>query len=126
MGGNGFFGLRLGDEWLVIAIWDSSSWIHLDGKLLEDHETHEQVLPDLHVTHEGEALNAKTIGAKITDFVITRTSLCITLDNGTCLSIEADPNSRPVYPGTGAPRCFLEDDDLRKAVFLSPTGEIWA
>lgn len=36
MGGPGFFGLRLGTEWLVVAIWGAASWILVDGRIVED------------------------------------------------------------------------------------------
>ena len=39
--------------------------------------------------------------------------------------IDADPATRPVFAGNKHPRAFAPDDDLRRAVFLSPTTELW-
>jgi hypothetical protein len=36
MGGPGFLGLRLGDEWLIIAIWGAASWVQVDGRIVYD------------------------------------------------------------------------------------------
>lgn len=45
MGGPGFFGLRLGDEWLVVAIWGADSWIEADGRIVADSHWDNQGTP---------------------------------------------------------------------------------
>jgi hypothetical protein len=40
-------------------------------------------------------------------------------------SITESPESRPILEGNKKPRSFERSDDLRRAVFLSPTAEIW-
>lgn len=37
MGGPGFVGFDLKDEWLIFAIWGAADWMRLDGRLLADH-----------------------------------------------------------------------------------------
>jgi len=36
MGGPGFFGLCLGDEWLVVAIWGAAEWMLFADRLVAD------------------------------------------------------------------------------------------
>lgn len=124
-GGPGFFGLRLGEEWLVISIWGASEWITVDGRLVEDFfgEKYDRPLP--WIGDHGDELTEKLVGQEITSFKVEKQSLSIGLANGMTLEIAADPASRPVFEGSKEARAFADTDDLRKAVFFSPTAEIW-
>jgi hypothetical protein len=129
MGGAGFFGLQLGNEWLVVAVWGAACWIVANGRLVADgrHDEHGRPKP-----WEDDIDEFKTliVGQTITSFHTDRISMTIQLSNGLKLEITESANTRPVYDGLfkiGAPaaRVFSDDDDLKSAVFLSPKSEIW-
>ena len=65
------------------------------------------------------------IGKPITKVDIRKHSLTLIFENGFDLSIDEDPANRPVRGGDQTPRAFENKDDLREAVFLSPTTELW-
>jgi len=127
MGGPGFFGLRLGPEWLVIAIWGAGEWIEARGRYLEDLDYREYGRSSPWLPGHGEPANGELekhiVGQKVRSIEVRRVSLRIVLDNEFDLTIEESPDRRPL--SGGAKMKFTEDDDLRKAVFLAPTDEIW-
>ena len=124
MGGPGFFGLRLGDEWLVIAIWGAESWIEINGRIVQDGfwDTNERPRP--WITDEEDELTEVLIGQPITAFEVAKYSLMFCIGELT-LSIAESPEGRPILQGNKQRRSFEPADDLRKAVFLSPTIELW-
>lgn len=124
MGGPGFFGLRLGSEWLVIAVWGAAEWMAARERCLGDifHRDYRRQTPWL--PSDGE-LEKHVIGQRVKSIEVRRDSLSIVLYNGFDLTIEESPDSRPILEGAKQPRKFTADDDLRKAVFLAPTAEIW-
>ena len=65
------------------------------------------------------------IGRTLKSIHVDKTTMSIIFDNDITVSIEEDPKSRPIYEGSKEPRVFQPEDDLRSAVFLSPTKEIW-
>lgn len=128
MGGYGFFGLCLGEEWLVVPIFGAAEWLHLDGRIVED------TLGDLAAvgaawinaqTGDDRALLARLTGARIKLVRLGAHELEIRFHNGARLEILADPRYRPRLGGTGDRRAFLPTDDLRQALFLSSSPEIW-
>lgn len=125
MGGAGFFGLRLGDEWLVVAIWGAGAWMKAEGRLIEDifFDTRGRQRPWM--DEGGDELLLRVAGRTITSVDVDRDAMRITLDDGFSLYIESDARSRPIFEGNKTPRAFGVDDDLRRAVFLSPTNELW-
>lgn len=125
MGGPGYFGLRLRDEWMVIAVWGASEWIIADGILIKDQFFDNYGRPRPWVTEETDDLSPKLVGAKITAIELEKHSMRISFSNGMSMAIDQSAEDRPIFEGTRRPREFLADDDLRKAVFLSPTAEIW-
>ncbi|WP_282048412.1 hypothetical protein [Sulfitobacter mediterraneus] len=125
MGGPGFFGLRLGDEWLVFAIWSASEWITVDGLLIQDHFFEDYERPRPWITGEADNLSPLLLGSVVTSLELNQRSMRMSFSNGMSLTIDEAPENRPVFQGNKRPREFLEDDDLRKAVFLAPTAEIW-
>jgi len=124
MGGPGFFGLRLDSEWLVIAIWGAAEWMTAQGRCLGDtfHQKYGRTSPWL--AGDGE-LDKHVAGQRIRSIEVQRHSLCIVLDNAFDLTIEESSSHRPLLEGVKKPRTFAEHDDLRRAVFLAPTAEIW-
>ena len=125
MGGPGFFGLKLGKEWLVFAIWGAGDWIRVNDIFVEDpyFEKYERPEPWL---HDGtDTLSSKLVGTEISSIEIHRHSMAMSFSNGMSLTIDEAPESRPIFEGNKRYREFLEDDDLRKAVFLAPTTELW-
>jgi hypothetical protein len=124
MGGPGFFGLRLGSEWLVIAIWGAASWVHVDGRIVQDVFWDRNEWPLPWITREGNELSKELVGQPITSFKVAKHSLIIEI-SGRTLSISESPEGRPIFEGSKQPRSFEQDDELTRAVFLSPTIEIW-
>jgi hypothetical protein len=125
MGGPGFVALRLASEWLVIAIWGAAEWITCRGRLMEDDFWEEERRPRPWITDDADELSPMIEGGVIETTKIARHHLRITFDRGCDITIDESPDSRPEHPGPGGPRAFGESDDLRKAVFLAPTTEIW-
>ncbi len=125
MGGPGYFGLRFGEEWLVIAIWGASEWIVADGILIQDHFFENYGRPRPWITEDADNLSPKLVGSKVTSLELMQKNMRISFSNGLSLVIDGAAEDRPILEGTKRPREFMADDDLRKAVFLSPTAEIW-
>lgn len=125
MGGPGFVGLRLGNEWLVISIWGAAEWMMSQGRCIEDtfHEAHARPTPWL--PNDKDDFERQVVGRCIRSIDVQQHSLCIVLENGFDLTIEESSERRPQLEGAKKPREFALDDDLRKAVFLAPTNEIW-
>lgn len=124
MGGPGFFGLRLGDEWLVVAIWGADSWIEADGRIVANSHWDIQGTPRPWITRQGDELTGRLVGQSVTSLHLAKRSLAIGVGEVT-LTVGESPAGRPIFPGNKQPRAFEDDDDLRRAVFLSPTAEIW-
>lgn len=114
--GPGFFGMKLGGEWLVVAIWSADRWIELDGCALASFE----IDRDSH-----QKLSDSFLGQTIVSAEITRRSLKLECSNSSSFVISESEKNRLAYPGTGDPMVFSEEDDLREVVFMSPTDEIW-
>jgi hypothetical protein len=110
MGGPGFVALDLDGRWLAVTVWGAASWIRVDDRLLDDVPRDEVGV---------------LVGWTITACVVERTWLTIDFAGGHALRLAADPADRPVFPGDGRPRALAPDDDLRTAVVLAPTTEIW-
>lgn len=125
MGGPGFFGIRLGEEWLIIALWGAGEWIRADGLLVVDHwyEEYGRAIP--WICNNSDRLSPKIIGRQIISSEIKPHSMEIVLSRGFSVSIDESHEYRPILEGPKEPRTFVDSDDLRKAVFLSPTNEIW-
>lgn len=125
MGGPGYFGLRLGEEWLVVAIWGASEWIVADGILIQDYHFDSYGRPRPWITEGCDNLSPKLVGSKVTALELNQHYMRISFTNDISLVINESAEDRPILEGTKQPREFFPDDDLRKAVFLSPTAEIW-
>ncbi len=124
MGGPGFFGLRLNQEWLVVAVWCADSWIEVNGRIIADTFWKDAGMPRPWITEERDELTERLVGQEITRFELNKHSLCIHAgDLDLIVAEEAD--RRPILAGSKEPRQFASEDDLRQAVFLSPTAEIW-
>jgi hypothetical protein len=125
MGGPGFFGLRLGSDWLVIAVWGAGEWIVVQGRCVEDFFHHKYGRPRPWITAESDELSAQLIGQSVRSIDVRRHSLRIVFENEIDLAIEETSDHRPWHEGTKQPRRFSVDDDLRRAVFVAPTICIW-
>lgn len=111
MGGPGFVGLLLGNEWLVVALWGATEWLHFNGRSLQDQSNSE--------------LQLLMVGRTIARLRVDRAAMELTLSDGGQLRVEADPATRPIWQGTREPRAFAPDDDLRRVVFLAPDAPLW-
>jgi hypothetical protein len=125
MGGPGFLGFRIGDDWLIVAIWGAGNWFRLDGRLLTDMfwERHERSMPWQAVPNVD--FQNLFVGRRFTALEVTRDSVTARFDNGQVLTLSPDPGDRPPHEGNGEPRGVGPDDDLRQAIFLAPTPELW-
>lgn len=127
MGGPGFFGLNLGGEWVIIALWGAASWMTCQDRFIEDfhYDTASRPLPWIDPETGDNLLRERLIGHAIAGIDIARDALLITMSGGYDLTIAGDPATRPIFAGNKQPRVFTSEDDLRRAVFLSPTTELW-
>lgn len=126
MGGAGFFGLRLGHAWLVVAVHGAGAWMAAEGRMIEDMFWRERgrAKPWM-LEGEGDGLSPRIAGQAVAGVYIERDAMRLVLDDGFALSIDSAPSARPAFEGDGSPRAFGVDDDLRRAVFFSPTDELW-
>jgi hypothetical protein len=125
MGGPGFFGLRLDDSWLVIAIWGASNWMRAGGRAIEDELYEDYGRSKPWIPDDFDELADAIIGRTLSSVEVDKYYLRISLDGGRDLVIEESSDSRPVFEGTKKPRAFTADDDLRRAVFIAPTDELF-
>jgi len=127
MGGPGFFGLRLGEDWLIIALWGAASWMTCRGRLVEDWHFDSSGRPEpwVNATDGLDLLNRALAGQTVETIEIAPRAMHIVISGGFDLTIAEDPRERPAFAGNGQPRAFAPEDDLRRAVFLSPTTELW-
>jgi hypothetical protein len=124
MGGAGFFGLRLDREWLVVAIWGAGEWILANDRLITDTFASKYNRPRPWISGEEDDLTGALVGRTIDEIAVGPHSLSMRIAD-VQLTIDEIADRRPIQEGDKQPRCFLPDDDLRRAVFLSPTTEIW-
>lgn len=126
MSGCGFFGLRLETEWLVVPIHGAGAWIKVNDRIVEDYSPKGSNNQPPWITEQRDELSPKLVGAEISGYKVDQHSLCITFVGGMIMKIDENPETRPIFPGTGELRSFLNEDDLRKAICLSPSDEIWS
>lgn len=120
MGNLGFFGLDLGEEWLVLPLRDAGRWVFLDGRILLDPGGRGSPWIS---GGDDRAFLRRAVGARIVTAEIGAHALAITLDNGAQFVISPDPSTRPRIGATGQRRTFHPDDDLAAALFLTPTPD---
>jgi len=125
MGGPGFFGLRLGAEWLVISVWGAAEWMTIVGRNVQDTFYDDYGREPPLMTDTCDELSPLIVGQEITAISVEKQSFVMEFANETKLQITESSDNRPLLQGTKEPRKFADDDDLRKAVFLSPTIELW-
>lgn len=77
------------------------------------------------ISTKGDELSPLLVGRTVASLSITKTTMALGFGDDVFLRIEDESTSRPIYEGTKQARAFEETDDLRSAVFLSPTPEIW-
>ena len=71
-----------------------------------------------------DEFTSQGIGREITTFNISRFSFEIRIGQDDLFTLSESPDDSPVSNNTGRSPLFERSDDLRKSVFLSPTGEI--
>lgn len=122
MGGPGFFGLRFETEdWLILRIWGSMTWLHIGDRIIEGQASanNSAFKPMFSAgqqrwDHVTPALNLpQTI--KAFDFQGHSGYLAI---GDTLLEIKADPKSRPTWAGNRL-RQFTDQDDLREGWIIA-------
>ena len=126
MGGYGFFGLKLNDEWLVIAVGSAGNWMTVNRRRLQDYFCHENERETPWVYEGVDALSPYIIGSTVLEFEVLKHSMRIELSNGAVIELSQDPHTGAPFEETGKQRLLLDEDDLRRAVFLCPTSELWA
>lgn len=125
MGSPGFFGIRFGEQWLIISIWGAGEWLNVGGRRVMDSHHERNGTPVPWISTKGDDLSPLLVGRNVTSLALTKTTMALGFDDDVSLRIEDESSSRPVFGGTKQARAFEETDDLRSAVFLSPTPEIW-
>ncbi|MGC4046520.1 MAG: hypothetical protein QM758_22230 [Armatimonas sp.] len=125
MGGPGFFGLRFGEEWLVISIWGAASWILVDGRIVIDSYAEEYNRPTAWIREGVNELKPHLLGSTVLSIFVEKHRAEIRFSNGSVLEIDPGSERRPIFQGNGKSRRFLPKDDLRQAVFLAPTIWLW-
>ncbi|MBY6163950.1 hypothetical protein KUV73_23920 [Mameliella alba] len=120
-GGYGFFGLMLGDGWLILPIIGAAEWLMLDDRILESPVDRDAWIKE----GDDSALLRRLTGSRITEADFRRHGLTLKFDNGAVLRIDDAPSSRAPLPENGKPRAFPADDNLAEAIFLSPSGELY-
>lgn len=123
IGSYGFFGLFLGENWLIVPIFGAAEWISLDGCMLR--ETREGASCWIKGGNDQD-LERRLQGARVQTAVIGKHHMSVVFDNGAVLEIAQNPKERPKFEGSELPRVFLPGDELRRSVFLSPSGVITA
>lgn len=126
MGGVGILGLQLDDQWLIICLDGAGNWVEYENRMIEDYfyEDYDRGKP--WVTDDADEISGKLAGSTIVDFDVQKHSMAIQLDTGSSILIHPDASRRPLFEGTKRERVFLDTDDLRHAITLSPTGELYA
>lgn len=125
MGGPGFFGFRLDQQWLVVAIWGAGDWVFANNRLVTDLFHAERGRPKPWIGEHGDDLSPLVVGTTVESVHVERRSFELTTSGGVRFAITDSAEARPIFEGSKTPRTFAEDDDLRRAIFLSPTAEIW-
>lgn len=130
MGGYGFFGLRLAqslnDIWIVVPIMHSGGMIKIDGHHIGKLDLYEDGAEIDYEQWQNDIEEQRNLvkGSAIKMIKIEKSSFRTVLDNGSviCLPDLAESSGCDQDFGFG----FLPDDDLRKAITLSPTDQIFA
>lgn len=125
MGGPGFFGLRLGDRWLVVALWGAADWMLAQGRLVGDVFYDVEGGPQAWIGSDFDELSPRILGRLLSALEVQPHSLRIVFDDGFEIVIDPNPESRPILYGSKEPRAFAPEEDLRKSVFLAPTDVLW-
>ncbi|MCT4559513.1 MAG: hypothetical protein N4A61_15815 [Pelagimonas sp.] len=123
MGGYGFLGLQLENQWLIVPIFGAGSWVSLDGRMVEAHDSSVETWI---VDGDDRQFTKRLVGAQIETASLRKHGMKLTLSNGAVLEIADDPTTRPAFPGDSLLRAFLPEDDLAAALFFSPSGVIYA
>lgn len=127
MGGFGFVGLRIGEDWLIVPLFEAAQWMALDGRLLEDpaHAEDGRPAPWMAGDPEGRAVSDRLVGQRINAARLRRDAVRLEFDNGAVLEIDPDPARRPRMEHGGHRRAFLPQDDLSAALFFSPSPNLY-
>ncbi len=109
----------------MVGVWGASEWMNANGRNIQDtfFEKYGRAMPL--ISGEADNLSPIIVGQRLASIELKKHSFSVKFENGVCLSIDEDPSGRPLLEGTKKPRCFYPDEDLRSAVFISPTTEIW-
>ena len=125
MGGPGFFALRFGETWLVIALWGAGDWLRVNGRLITDMYYDVGGRPPPWISETGDDLSPLLCGRTLVAISVEPHSMQMSFTGGVELTLAASPKDRPVFQGNGQPRAFGAEQDLRQSVFVAPTIELW-
>ena len=103
----------------------AGEWMIAQGRRVEDcyYARYDAPLPWR--SDRGDEFSERLLGRAIASLEVRRTAMDLALDDGFVVRIDEDPATRPIQEGNKKPRKFGWRDDLRRAVFLCPTDEIW-
>jgi len=113
MGGAGLLGIGLeGGYWIVVGLWGSNCWTKFNGNIIDNNR--DRNFKPCGLDCVKLALEGQTV-----DGISIANNHFFLQSNDNVLKVGGDPSSRPVFAGGGAQRVLPED--LRNAIFLSPT-----
>jgi hypothetical protein len=117
MGGPGFFGLRFASGWIVYRLWAATSWLTLDGKLIQD-----TMFADELKQFESSQLASL-------DLLIGAQFRCLECDEERereiRLSVRRDGRDVPTFRGSGRPKVFAKHEQLEDAIVVSRVARLW-
>jgi hypothetical protein len=137
MGGAGFFGLCLKDdgyrpeEWLVLTLWGSDSWLLLDGRVLNcyplDSKKYKPWVTSTFFSEQRETISKLFTGFTVEEFELNDRNFWMVLGKrGTkdrVLELPLKLSKLPPY-GNGEPRTWETDEKLLDGFLVSKSEYI--
>lgn len=127
-GGPGFVGFKLEDtgrqpeEWLILCLWAADNWLTVNGQWLGAHPNQYNQQRPLTSNIDGmywDDFKRMVLGQYIRAFDVEEKRCSLMIDRH-LVSVDEDPSTRPVFPGSGVPRILASTDNLRDAWIIAP------
>ncbi len=128
MGGAGLtgFGLEPKDDFpedtLVLCIWGSDSWLHWDGKIIDDNKTFKSEVNN-NTQHGSKNFLKEVIGTVLTSFDLHDNHCRLEFDDHV-LEFQETPDNRPIKCGNKEQRIWDTKDSLWDAWFVTRSAAL--